>query len=112
MVVLTLPALARANDVPDGWTWDEPTLSVESAPDGWTWDDFLNTSKKLTRGTPGQADAQFGFGLFPAWWRIYPWMWQNGGDAWSKDGLHMTPAGYKIWNDALRPILQVSRSSQ
>jgi len=27
------------------------------------------------------------------------------------DGLHMTPAGYKIWNDALRPILQVSRAS-
>ena len=22
------------------------------------------------------------------------------------DGLHMTPAGYKIWNDALRPVLQ------
>ena len=28
------------------------------------------------------------------------------------DGLHMTPAGYKIWNDALRPILQPNRSSQ
>ena len=22
------------------------------------------------------------------------------------DGLHMTAAGYKIWNDALRPVLQ------
>ncbi len=39
LVVLTLPALARADDVPDGWTWDEPTLSVEPAPDGWTWDE-------------------------------------------------------------------------
>jgi hypothetical protein len=29
-----------------------------------------------------------------------------------EDGLHMTPAGYRIWNDALRPILQLSRSSQ
>ena len=28
------------------------------------------------------------------------------------DGLHMTPAGYKIWNDALRPLLQVSRSNR
>jgi lysophospholipase L1-like esterase len=27
-----------------------------------------------------------------------------------EDGLHMTPAGYKIWNDALRPLLQVSQS--
>jgi lysophospholipase L1-like esterase len=28
------------------------------------------------------------------------------------DGLHMTPAGYKIWNDALRPVLQLSPSSR
>ena len=28
-----------------------------------------------------------------------------------EDGLHMTPAGYKIWNDALRPILQSGRAS-
>jgi len=27
------------------------------------------------------------------------------------DGLHMTPAGYKIWNDALRPILQANRAT-
>ena len=29
-----------------------------------------------------------------------------------EDGLHMTPAGYRIWNDALRPVLQVSPSSR
>jgi lysophospholipase L1-like esterase len=28
------------------------------------------------------------------------------------DGLHMTPAGYTIWNDALRPLLQLSQSNQ
>ena len=28
------------------------------------------------------------------------------------DGLHMTPAGYKIWNDAMRPILEPSRSAR
>jgi lysophospholipase L1-like esterase len=29
------------------------------------------------------------------------------------DGLHMTPAGYKIWNDALRPHLrQPGQSNQ
>jgi lysophospholipase L1-like esterase len=28
------------------------------------------------------------------------------------DGLHMTPAGYKVWNDALRPLLQASTSNQ
>jgi multiple sugar transport system substrate-binding protein len=58
--------------------------------DGWTWDNLLDTAKKLTRGATGQPDAQYGFGLFPAWWRLYPWMWQNGGDAWSKDGLKTT----------------------
>jgi lysophospholipase L1-like esterase len=29
-----------------------------------------------------------------------------------EDGLHMTPAGYKVWNDALRPLLQVAPSHQ
>jgi lysophospholipase L1-like esterase len=29
-----------------------------------------------------------------------------------EDGLHMTPAGYKVWNAALRPLLQVSPSHQ
>ena len=29
-----------------------------------------------------------------------------------EDGLHMTPAGYKLWNDALRPILQASRATR
>ena len=28
------------------------------------------------------------------------------------DGLHMTPAGYKIWNDTLRPLLQVTHSNR
>jgi hypothetical protein len=29
-----------------------------------------------------------------------------------EDGLHMTPAGYKVWNDALGPLLQRSQSNQ
>jgi lysophospholipase L1-like esterase len=29
-----------------------------------------------------------------------------------EDGLHMTPAGYRIWDDALRPLLQRARSNQ
>jgi lysophospholipase L1-like esterase len=29
-----------------------------------------------------------------------------------EDGLHMTPAGYTIWNDALRPLLQPGQSNQ
>src|SRR6476660_7138199 len=29
-----------------------------------------------------------------------------------EDGLHMTPAGYKVWNEALRPLLQVSQATR
>jgi lysophospholipase L1-like esterase len=28
------------------------------------------------------------------------------------DGLHMTPAGYRIWTAALRPLLQLSQSNE
>jgi hypothetical protein len=38
LALLTLPAFARADVVPDGWTWDESTVSV-LAPEGWTWDE-------------------------------------------------------------------------
>jgi hypothetical protein len=39
LALLTLPAFARADVVPDGWTWDESTVSVDPAPEGWTWDE-------------------------------------------------------------------------
>jgi lysophospholipase L1-like esterase len=29
-----------------------------------------------------------------------------------EDGLHLSPAGYKVWNDALRPHLQPAQSNQ
>ena len=38
LAVLALPAFARADNVPVGWTWDESPVSVEPALDGWTWD--------------------------------------------------------------------------
>jgi len=41
LAVLALPAFARADAVPDGWTWDESAVSVEPAPDGWTWDEAV-----------------------------------------------------------------------
>lgn len=39
VALLTLPAFARADVVPDGWSWDETTVSVDPAPTGWTWDE-------------------------------------------------------------------------
>ena len=44
--LLALPAIARAEEAPDGWTWDEtvivavePASEAGPAPDGWTWDE-------------------------------------------------------------------------
>jgi hypothetical protein len=37
LAVLALSGLGRFHA--DGWTWDEPALSANSAPDGWTWDE-------------------------------------------------------------------------
>jgi hypothetical protein len=39
LALLTLPAFARADVVPNGWTWDESTVSVVPVPAGWTWDE-------------------------------------------------------------------------
>ncbi len=39
LAVLALPAFARADNVPVGWTWDESSVSVEPAQNGWTWDE-------------------------------------------------------------------------
>jgi hypothetical protein len=39
LAVLTLPAFARADVVPDGWTWDAAPVSVDPSPEGWTWDE-------------------------------------------------------------------------
>jgi hypothetical protein len=39
LALLTLPAFARADVSPDGWTWDEAAVCVDLAPDGWTWDE-------------------------------------------------------------------------
>ena len=38
VVVLALPAFARADSGTSGWTWDEPA-ATQPAPDGWTWDE-------------------------------------------------------------------------
>jgi hypothetical protein len=39
LALLTLPAFARADVAPDGWTWNESTVGVDPAPEGWTWDE-------------------------------------------------------------------------
>ena len=40
VLALALPAVARADESTDGWTWDgSVATSTDPAPDGWTWDE-------------------------------------------------------------------------
>jgi hypothetical protein len=44
LVAFALPAVARADESTDGWTWDESVATqTDPAPDGWTWDDAAAT---------------------------------------------------------------------
>ena len=38
VIVLALPAFARADGGTNGCTWDE-SAATQPAPDGWTWDE-------------------------------------------------------------------------
>ena len=51
-----------------------------SYPDGsWTWADYLAAAQKLTRHSSDPAQQRYGC-VIDFWGaRIYPWVWQNGG---------------------------------
>lgn len=58
----------------------------EPSPD-WTWDDFRATAKKLTDPSKGAFGTGWpGVGDEDTVWRIWPMVWQNGGDILSQDG--------------------------
>lgn len=48
---------------------------------GWTWNDFLATAQALTTDSDGDGLAeQHGLGTEPSFFRLAPFIWQNGGD--------------------------------
>lgn len=53
----------------------------------WTWDDFLAAARKITRDLDGDGKPDE-WGCVLDFWgsRLYPWIWQNGGDLLSPDG--------------------------
>lgn len=76
LVMLALPAIARADETtdspssesvavtsepaPDGWTWDEaaPASEPEPLPDGWTWDEAAPAPEPVYDAeTPDEAAA-------------------------------------------------------
>lgn len=53
----------------------------------WTWDEFLATAKKLNDQSKGIAGFAWpGTGDEDTTWRIWPLIWQAGGDVLSEDG--------------------------
>ena len=52
---------------------------VKYPSDSWTWDDYLAAAKKLTRHSSDPNQERWGC-IIDFWGaRIYPWIWQNGG---------------------------------
>jgi len=65
--------------------FDQAGLQYPS-PD-WTWDDFRATAKKLTDKGKGQFGTGWpGVGDEDTVWRIWPFVWQQGGEILSSDG--------------------------
>jgi multiple sugar transport system substrate-binding protein len=64
--------------------YNEAGVSVPKR--GWTWDDFVSISKKVTDQSKKRYGYQNQNWLLPLW----PWVWQNGGDALSEDGKRLT----------------------
>ncbi|WP_427884906.1 ABC transporter substrate-binding protein [Kribbella sp. GL6] len=60
---------------------------VAPPKDGWTWDDFVATAKQLTNPAKGVFGAGWpGVGDEDTVWRIWPMIWDLGGDVVSGDG--------------------------
>jgi len=60
---------------------------VDFPNDDWTWDDFRATAKQLTDDARGIVGTGWpGTGDEDTTWRIWPLVWQLGGDILSEDG--------------------------
>ena len=66
--------------------FDNAGVAYPDQQEPWDWDAYLRTAKKLTRDTDkdGRTDQ---WGCVVDFWeaRLYPWIWQNGGDLFSQD---------------------------
>jgi multiple sugar transport system substrate-binding protein len=67
---------------------------------GWTWDDFVTTAQKLTNPAKGVFGTGWpGVGDEDTVWRLWPMIWDLGGDVVSEDGK--TVAFDKVGEQAL-----------
>ena len=70
---------------------------------GWTWDDFTSTAQKLTNPAKGVFGTGWpGVGDEDTVWRLWPMIWDLGGDVVSEDGKSV--AFDKVGEQALGTI--------
>ena len=66
--------------------FDRAGVTYPGKGGSWTWTDFRNTAKALTKDTNGdKVTDQWGCAIDFWGARIYPWVWQNGGEVISAD---------------------------
>ncbi|MFE4693895.1 extracellular solute-binding protein [Streptomyces sp. NPDC056749] len=57
---------------------------------GWTWDEFVATARRLTAAGSGRFGTGWpGVGDEDTVWRLWPMVWDLGGDVVSEDGRHI-----------------------
>lgn len=57
----------------------------------WTWNDYLSAAKQLTKDVDGDGTIdQYGTGFTNYYFYWIPWVWSNGGDVLSPDGMYAT----------------------
>lgn len=75
-------------------------LPPTKTADAWTWDEFVDVAKRLTKDTSGR-DAHdpafdtenidvYGVTFAKFWFGYLPFVWSNGGDFASEDGMQFT----------------------
>ena len=63
------------------------TGTQEPPASGWTWDDFIATAKQLTDGAKGTFGTAWpSVGDEDTVWRVWPLVWQAGGEIITDDG--------------------------
>jgi multiple sugar transport system substrate-binding protein len=66
--------------------FDNAGVPYPDQQEPWDWNAYLQTAKKLTRDTDKDGNTDQ-WGCIIDFWeaRLYPWIWQNGGDIFSRD---------------------------
>ena len=84
-------------------------ISIKPSIRRWPWIEQIKSANALVRQYCTTRSRLTFLDIVP---QMIGADWKPRKELLLEDGLHMTPAGYKIWNDALRPLLQLSQSNR